>query len=94
MLFDYLNQALYLDDERTFEEVTQDAVKYSKFDFLTNGGESFDGTKSFIISDSNNVRLAFTDINDKFHSANIPKDTFIQVVMKFIGNFSISAGEK
>src|SRR5690349_13219916 len=43
--FDLLNCAVYLDDGRSDEQVAIDAQRFSKFDLLTNGGESFDGTK-------------------------------------------------
>lgn len=83
-LFDFLNQALYIDDARTTEEVMVDAERYFKFDFLTNGGESFDRTKSFLISDGSNMRLLFTDCSEQFHSAHISKDEFVEVITSFL----------
>jgi hypothetical protein len=83
-LFDFLNHALYIDDEvKTYEEIRADAEKYFKFDFLTNGGESFDRTKSFAISDGNNIRLLFTDSTEKFHSSHFPKQIFLDVITSF-----------
>ncbi len=83
-LFDFLNEALYFDDDRTLEEVRDDAEKYFKYDFLTNAGESFDGTKSFIVSDGANIRLMFTDTEGFFHSSHFPKDLFLRVTTSFI----------
>jgi hypothetical protein len=44
----FLDQKLYRDDERTLSEVDRDAREYSRFDFLTNWGESFDDYKGFV----------------------------------------------
>jgi hypothetical protein len=41
--------ALYLDGERPLDELEPLSRRFSKFDFLTNGGESFDSTKSFMV---------------------------------------------
>lgn len=39
-----------IEDDRTLEDLRRDAIKYQKFDFLTNWGEMFDrGGKSFIL---------------------------------------------
>src|SRR5215510_1588035 len=46
--FDFLDRTLYVDDDRSGEQVARDAERFFKFDFLTNGGGSFDETKSFI----------------------------------------------
>lgn len=81
--FNFLDHALYMDDDRSDLEVQQDAERYSKFDFLTNGGESFDGTKSFIVASGSNVRLLFTDAADIFYSALVPHDEFVKVVTAF-----------
>ncbi len=83
-LFNFLNKALYIDDDRTLEEVRDDAEKYFKYDFLTNAVESFDGTKSFMASDGANIRLMFTDTEGYFHSSHFPKDLFLRVTTSFI----------
>ena len=36
-------------DERTLEELSSDATRWGRFDFLTNWGEQFDGYKSFLL---------------------------------------------
>jgi len=43
-----LDQSLYGDDARTAAEVNRDATKFSRFNFLTNWGESFDDYKGFV----------------------------------------------
>jgi len=82
--FELLNRALYLDDERTIAEVVMDAEKYRKFDFLTNGGESFDGSKSFIVLSSNHVRILFTDRADKFQTMRVHMEVFCKVIGDFL----------
>jgi hypothetical protein len=84
--FDFLNQVLYLDDDRTNDEIHQDTERYGKFHFLT-GGESFDGAKSFIVLVGEEVALLFTDNVDVFHSAHLPKSEFIDVVGQFYSWF-------
>lgn len=83
--FDCLNHAIYLDDGRSDHEIQQDAEKYFRFDFLTNGGESFDGTKSFVVLSGGHVRLLFIDNTGEFHSTHVAIETFSQV----IGAFSV-----
>lgn len=56
-VFRLLDAALYVDDERTPDQIAADALKYRKFDFLTGGGESFDRTKSFIWRSEGDVRV-------------------------------------
>ncbi|WP_157679214.1 Imm42 family immunity protein [Methylovulum psychrotolerans] len=85
--FDFLNQVLYLDDDRTNDEIQQDAERYCKFHFLTLGGESFERTKSFIVLVGEEVALLFTDNVDIFHSAHLPKSEFIDVVEQFYSWF-------
>jgi hypothetical protein len=74
--FDFLNQALYLDDERTDQEIQRDSERYFRFDFLTNGGESFDRTTSFITRSGEMVRLMFTDETETLFVAHVPQIEF------------------
>jgi hypothetical protein len=82
--FKLLDNAVYLDDDRTSEQVASDAAKYFKFDFLTNGGESFDGTKSFVHRIGNIVRILFTDKLDRFHSIHVERKEFEMVITQFL----------
>lgn len=82
--FDFLDRALYLDDDRTLQEVQSDAARYFKFDFLTNGGESFDRTKSFIAKSGDTLRLLFTDESDTFRVARVPQREFRDCVTDFL----------
>ncbi len=58
--WDLLDGSLYgyhgdveVEDQRTLDEMRRGWDRYSKFNFLTNWGESFDGYKSFIMSPPN-----------------------------------------
>jgi len=82
--FDYLNQKLYLDESRTDEQISDDAKTYSKFDFLTNGGESFDHTKSFIVSDKGVIRILWTDRHRVFHSGDVDASEYYRVINPWI----------
>ena len=82
--FKLLDNAVYLDDDRSSEQLASDAAKYSKFDFLTNGGESFDGTKSFIHRVGDVIRILFTDESDRFHSIHVEREEFEKVITQFL----------
>ena len=57
--FDFLDRAIYGDDARTVEQIAIDARRYSKFVFLTNGSEAFDGTNAFLLYGSPGLRILF-----------------------------------
>jgi len=59
-IFKFLDEKLYIlkeDDKRSIEQIRNDMKPFIKFDFMTNSGESFDRTKSFI----------YMDLNKKIH---------------------------
>ena len=82
--FDFLNHALYVDDTRTDEQVSRDAKRFFKFDLLTNGGESFDRSKSFIIGAAEQLRVMFEDDRRGFSSGRVDRATFIHAVRGFL----------
>ena len=50
-VYNFLDNKLYTlneGDERTYEQIIEDSKPFWKFDFMTNSGESFDNSKSFI----------------------------------------------
>jgi len=87
-IFDFLNVKLYMaDDETTYEQIVIDDKKYRKYDFLTNGGEMFDGTISFIYLDNNEKIHILYQIhykNDEIICIQLDKETFINVTKEFI----------
>lgn len=82
--FDFLNRALYLDDDRSDEQISIDARRFSKFDFLTNGGESFDCSKSFVTEEDGYLRVLFEDDTEGFASARVPCDAFESAIRGFL----------
>ena len=82
--YDFLNRVLYLDDDRSNKQVSKDAERFLKFDLLTNGGESFDRTKSFIVADGDRLRLLFQDDERGFVSAHVGRSTFVLTVRGFL----------
>jgi len=52
-IFNFLDDKLYIDMNRTLDEMRFDSKLYKKFDFMTNMGEMFDRTKSFVYMDKN-----------------------------------------
>jgi hypothetical protein len=82
--FVFLNRALYADDGRSDEQVSSDASRFAKFEFLTNSGESFDRTKSFVMADEENLRFIFEDDSRGFASARVARKTFMSAVQGFL----------
>lgn len=82
--FRCLDNALYLDTGQSTEQVAEDARRFFRFDFLTNGGESFDHTKSFLVNLGDSVRLIFRDEADRLHSGDIPRGVFTEVIKEFL----------
>lgn len=85
-LWERLDTALYRNDNRTIVEVTADDRRYFKFDFLTNGGESFDGSKSFIVASESNVRILFKndDADRSLVGATVNRYVFVEALQSFL----------
>jgi hypothetical protein len=81
--FTFLNQTVYSAEYRTQTELSRIYYRYNHYDFLTHGGESFDGKMSFIIAADKNFRILFEDIAGKFHSGHIPIKEFLSVINLF-----------
>jgi hypothetical protein len=85
--FDLLDQKLYGDDERSNDEIASDGKRFWRFDFLTNGGESFDRTKSFIIRLGDNARILFAEYIGselRFHAGHVNYALFKRRVEEFL----------
>ncbi len=82
--FEFLDRAIYLDDERSTQQIANDSERFFKFDMLTNGGESFDHTKSFIIGHADGLRILFEDEQRRFLSGHVERATFILTVRGFL----------
>jgi hypothetical protein len=82
--FEFLDRALYRDDARSAEDIAADAARFFKFDLLTNGGESFDRTKSFIVGDGERLRVLFEDHERGFVSARVGRASFTLTVRGFL----------
>jgi len=54
-IHDTVRHAIYGDDDRTLEEIRRDSRRFADFDFLTNGGEQFEGYASVIASPSSDT---------------------------------------
>jgi hypothetical protein len=83
--YNLLNRLLYEDDDRSDEQVSLDAERFAKFDFLTNGGESFDRSKSFILNSGDQFLVLFNDAKTGFASGRVPRSEFKLVVKGFLG---------
>ncbi len=88
-LFNLLDHALYGDDDCSMEEIMADAQRFSRFNFLTNGGESFDHSKSFIVGNGQWLRLLFKDLKtERIHAVAVEYATFVAVIQAFLSWFS------
>ena len=72
--------------------MTQDSIEYSKFNFLTNGGESFDRSKSFIIPDENSIRFIWDDEKCNFSSGSVDKIACKDVFKEWCSWFNAEKG--
>lgn len=84
-LYELLDKAIYRDDQQTPAQVAADAERFFKFDFLTNGGESFDGFKSFITGGSGHVRILFVGLGSERVGARLDAVAFVATVTAFLG---------
>ena len=82
--FDFLDRAIYLDDARSIEQIAADSARFFKFDLLTNGGESFDRTKSFLVANGESLRILFEDQQRGFASARVARADFVLAVRGFL----------
>lgn len=80
-----LGRALYGDDDRSLQEVRADAHRFSKFDFLTNWGESFDGNKGFLLHSGDGLRVLFRRGLEPVAARRITEDGLRHAVQGFLG---------
>ena len=95
-VFRVLDDALYQDRGQTSAQVVADSTRYWKYDFLTNGGESFDKTKSFICVDGEGVRLIFEQLEgsaSRIIGGRVPATEFTRVVSEFLQWIEAQEGE-
>src|SRR6478609_3116504 len=82
--FEFLDRVLYRDYGQSTEQLAEDSKRYFRFDFLTNGGEAFDRTQSFIRTEGDRVVLMFKNDANEFHSLRVPLETFLPVIRDFL----------
>lgn len=83
-LWERLDSALYGDDNRTIEQIVADASRYRRFDFLTNGGESFDHSKSFFVADAHEVRVLFKSDDQPVRVRRIARNVFVETLQAWL----------
>lgn len=79
-LFNLIKRRLYDDDDRTAQEIDEDADIYSRYNFLNDAGESFDSHMSFMVKCNDVLRILFMDRNHNFNSFHIGAEYFIKVI--------------
>lgn len=80
----FLDQKLYRDDERTLSEVDRDAQEYSRFNFLTNWGESFDHYKGFVFCRDDGVHFVVLEPGEhEPRCAQVSPDGFRSAIASF-----------
>ncbi|GHC06129.1 Imm42 family immunity protein [Cerasicoccus arenae] len=83
MAFKCLDQALYTEGIEPIDDPLGDNFDY-RYDFLTNGGESFDGSKSFIVRAEQQVQIIFCNDGDEIQSGTVSVDAFQESVSAFL----------
>lgn len=79
-----LDSALYGDDNRTMEQIVADARRYRRFDFLTNGGESFDHSKSFFLASGHEVRILFKMHDQPVVARSVDRSDFVETIQTWL----------
>ena len=82
--FRFLDAALYLNDDRTNQQIHADALRYSKFNFLINSGESFDGIKAFLLKSQCHFRILYRLSNDTIGSVEVSRDGLVTAILAFL----------
>lgn len=88
-LWKRLDAALYKDNDRTPDRVVADARRYRRFDFLTNGGESFDKFKSFIVPSEEDVRVLFMRHDQPLIAKKVPRSAFVPTLQAWLEWFNV-----
>lgn len=83
-LWERLDSALYRDDNRTIEQIDADAERYRRFDFLTNGGEPFDNSKSFFLATAHEVRILFTNDEQPMLGVRVERSVFVETLQAWL----------
>jgi hypothetical protein len=84
-IFKFIDNKLYMDDERTMEQIKFDTNLYFKFNFLTNSGEMFDRTKSFIYMDKEKrIHIMYQIDGSQIICVKIEKEIFKKTTTDFI----------
>ena len=83
-LWEKLDSALYRDDDRTLEQIAADARRYHRFDFLTNGGESFDNAKSFFLASAYDIRVLFKNDDQPVKYVRVDRRVFVETLQAWL----------
>lgn len=82
--FRFLDAALYVDDDRTNQQVDADALRYSRFNFLINWGESFDGIKAFLLKSGEHFRILYRLSCDTTGGVEVTRDGLVNAMLAFL----------
>jgi hypothetical protein len=90
-LWEQLDSALYRDDSRTIEQIVADATRYGRFNFLTNGGESFDHSTSFFVGCAHEVRVLFKSDDQPVIVRRIDRRAFVETLQAWLHQYMESS---
>jgi hypothetical protein len=76
--------ALYIDDDRTNQQVHADALRYSKFNFLIHWGESFDHIKAFLLKSGDGFRILYCSQPDTIGSVKVTRHDLVGAFQDFL----------
>jgi len=80
----FLNRLLFVEDSRSHEEVRRDAAEWSRFIFLTNWGEPFDGYNGFVFrSGVDRLRIVVREPDDHLVGFDVSTAGFGAAVQAF-----------
>lgn len=83
-VWERIDSALYKDDSRTIAQIVADAKRYRRYNFLTNGGESFDNAKSFFVASAHDVRILFREHEGLLQGKTVDRAVFVETLRAWL----------
>jgi hypothetical protein len=86
-VFRELYSKLYLDDDRSDEQIRADFDEYSRYQASPSGLDVFDGWLAFLIEDEVRGRFIWEDPSSNINEVSLPSGNFDSVITLFLQSF-------
>lgn len=82
--FGFLDDVLYLDNELSDQQIHAASQRFSKFVFLTNWGETFDGCKAFMAKRDQAFRILYRLPSDEMGAVKVTRADLVGSIQAFL----------